>query len=40
MNARMDRAPYLEVDKKAIKALEEVLTVDLPAVMKQFDNPF
>ena len=26
--------------KDAMKALEEVLTVDIPAVMKKFDNPF
>ena len=31
---------FPKVDKKQLKALEEVLTVDLPAVMKQFDNPF
>lgn len=31
---------FPKVDKKAIKALEDVLTVDLPAVMKHFDNPF
>jgi EH domain-containing protein 1 len=31
---------FPKIDKKAMKALEEVLTVDIPAVMKKFDNPF
>jgi|UniRef100_A0A7S0X8V2 EH domain-containing protein 1 len=31
---------FPKVDKKAMKVLEEVLTVDLPAVLKLFDNPF
>ena len=31
---------WTKVDKKQMKALEEVLTVDIPEVMRQFDNPF
>ena len=29
-----------KVDKRQMKALEEVLSVDIPAVMRRFDNPF
>jgi len=29
-----------KIDKKAMQALEEVLTTDLPRVMREFDNPF
>jgi EH domain-containing protein 1 len=29
-----------KVDKKQMQMLEEVLTVDLPRVMREFDNPF
>ena len=30
----------VEVDKKQMKALEEVLSVDIPEVMRRFDDPF
>ena len=29
-----------KVDKKQMKALEEVLSVDIPEIMRRFDNPF
>ena len=29
-----------KLDKKQLQKLEEVLTVDVPEVMKSFDNPF
>jgi EH domain-containing protein 1 len=29
-----------KVDKRQMKALEEVLSVDIPDVMRRFDNPF
>ena len=29
-----------KIDKKQMQALEEVLSVDLPRVMREFDNPF
>jgi EH domain-containing protein 1 len=29
-----------KVDKKQMQTLEEVLTLDLPRVMREFDNPF
>ncbi|GMH45278.1 hypothetical protein BSKO_13235 [Bryopsis sp. KO-2023] len=35
-----DLASFPKTDKKMLKTLEEVLSVDLPALVKQFHNPY
>ena len=37
---RMQIWKWPKLDKKQLQKLEEVLTVDVPEVMKSFDNPF